>query len=1846
MKFDPIELAREIEVAYATDFIGDRNVLFTNILSRYGDLTAPLREKLSSLIKMRGPYIQALPIPKWSSMSWIQFARSVRSIYAPDGIDRQVIDLFAKTIKELYVFQEKAIKSILDDKNTLVVAGTGRGKTESWLIPIFHFILTAKRGKVPTHPPNSVKALLVYPTKALTQDQLKRLIKYLFELNKDLRESERITVGVYDGDTPSLSDTGHMAYLVNAFRYFRCPLFDSEKALCRSCEADNNNCSLVVLKGEKNIPQLFVPMPECRERIPLDFIHLTRDDIRDAKVDVLLTNPDIINFRLININADQERDAFIKEPKFVVLDEIHTLSGLFGSFVSLIMKRFMLVRKNLRDEESDDLRIIAASATISNKDEIFGKIASLNEDFALIEEEHERIKKELPSQIPPFFLESQLTRDSIIEAARKNLQNGTMNEPSRSLFKALNLLAGPPKDIESDKDLEDYLSERIFESITTALDERPQLDIIRALYSELLDQARTPSELLEHLMHYYPNVNKDSIQRLIQNFFTIGELSGILENRIHLFGWPLDGYYACINCGRIYENPQSECDTCHHHFISRITTCKICDEEAIESWFCSSCLKLYSFISNVEGRYAVFDVPKCNCTGQETECIRVVWKPYFQCGKCGKITKKSFMERCEKCGSKMLFDETGTHVVCTNPACAESQSPKPAKRCPNCNSNLELLTKESLQCPNCGKKLDAGTETTCECGATMHPVLYLPWVCDNENCAEVINAERPPAVCKCGSRKFYLAGLFDLTHAYYCKDCKDYFAIQSCGKPHHILEPQALDLREYRLIDRNFRIRKATESRRAAPCYHKRARYTRTRYLPLVRSPENVAVTSAQHALRKIIDHSTLTDMPANLRRAKILSFADSHGDMERLNRDFQEPEQEWFIDQLIVSVVERGETNLSELYENVKKEFDQRQNLYVRTCVDLSKRLAAGYQQRSRDKDKLIKEEVDKRIFGGYFYGRFETDRLISSGIMDLWFDLTGGIKLDEDETIFLNALYTYRSMDVGKLVNVLSPKLQGSFDKILRQLEAKELVIEENARLRISPKRLLCSLVSKDHPISWDPLTDTYCPTLREQLGEDFSSYVKFAQKYTDRADIFKSSFSKTAFRVGYSSPVIMLSEAYKGTTEKTFRRELEYHFKNGIYPNFLSSGPAMELGIDIGDLDILCLFGTPPNINSYLQRIGRAGRATKKSLVFSVSKRNPIDFYYYRNPLELIQSKPQPVPLNEHNPEVLKISLAWALLDFIATRFWIPWREDRRPDGIRITDGEEVVKKEPSATKPDKILHFTAVYSRKNNELDFGNRLFVLDKLLKNNRIEAKAWLESLLNYSFCPRCGRHYPSVYVGNCQSAGCSDTAVVRAQDRFSLLVEEVLDSFDKHFISIGTSFLKDLRAQRKKLRDQEIEFEDQLDETTDEDEKQRLNLLMDSVIEGQYQLRKLQQEIEEMPYSEFHKKTKEKKYAFDIRSVEEEVDIIYFKEEQNTDRFAPVAEGRGMQMALKEAHPYAVTTVGRQKRVACRVFFDEWSRDEIKQVFPDQLICSRCFKTYSDLGTSRCTCGGDLKILETHTPRRIEVYPSNYPLRDNIETGKGKLHPLDIHSSADAGNTVKSTMPHLEEKVIEFLPSLCWDIKDNQGKKIGIMEYGEISLATLVDSYVGVYEHGFVDRIPKYFELCAVEDCNSVVSQHGSHVCCRNYNHDPNQKKYVRLASIFKTYGIRLSTTEKDEVIAHTLAHGLRVGLQNIAGVHIRNIGEVVESEYAYVYDSEPGGSGVTTLLTTVEDGDYKNFKHAMDLFYRHLSACKCDDGCPNCIYQYGCAKRNDSRGLSRKRTDQWMVNGVNIVEATTAES
>ncbi len=104
------------------------------------------------------------------------------------GLDPRLVDaLKSSGIYRFFRFQFEALKSIGSGRDTVIVSGTGTGKTEAFLTPIVDNILR-NGGLKPG-------AVLVYPTKALARDQVSRM-RLLSQPGLGVR------VSVLDGDTP------------------------------------------------------------------------------------------------------------------------------------------------------------------------------------------------------------------------------------------------------------------------------------------------------------------------------------------------------------------------------------------------------------------------------------------------------------------------------------------------------------------------------------------------------------------------------------------------------------------------------------------------------------------------------------------------------------------------------------------------------------------------------------------------------------------------------------------------------------------------------------------------------------------------------------------------------------------------------------------------------------------------------------------------------------------------------------------------------------------------------------------------------------------------------------------------------------------------------------------------------------------------------------------------------------------------------------------------------------------------------------------------------------------------------------------------------------------------------------------------------------------------------------------------------------------------------------------------------------------------------------------------------------------------------------------------------------
>jgi len=169
---------------------------------------------------------------------------------------------------------ENPKSKIQNPKSVVVVTGTASGKTLCYQLPILERWLADRAST----------ALLLYPTKALAQDQLRSLERY-----QKLGGPFDFVAGTYDGDTPA-----------DLRRKFR------------------------------------------------DRAHL------------ILTNPDMLNQGILPHHGRWGR--FLSQLRFVVLDELHSYRGVFGSHVANVMRRL----RRLAAHYGANPVFVCSSATIAN----------------------------------------------------------------------------------------------------------------------------------------------------------------------------------------------------------------------------------------------------------------------------------------------------------------------------------------------------------------------------------------------------------------------------------------------------------------------------------------------------------------------------------------------------------------------------------------------------------------------------------------------------------------------------------------------------------------------------------------------------------------------------------------------------------------------------------------------------------------------------------------------------------------------------------------------------------------------------------------------------------------------------------------------------------------------------------------------------------------------------------------------------------------------------------------------------------------------------------------------------------------------------------------------------------------------------------------------------------------------------------------------------------------------------------------------------------------------------------------------------------------------------------------
>ncbi len=224
----------------------------------------------------------------------------------------------------LYLHQDQAIeKGVRGQRNLVVATGTGSGKTEAFLIPIFDHLLREQANGMLDQP--GVRALLLYPMNALANDQLKRLRRVLAQF-------PAITFGRYIGETEQTPERARAAFRAQ---------FPGEPVLTNEL--------------------------------------LSRDEMQARPPHLLLTNYAMLEYLMLR-PADH---VFFNGPtaqywRFIVLDEAHVYDGASGTELAMLLRR---LKDRIVQSQRGRLRIVATSATLGRGRRDFPAVARFGEDL-------------------------------------------------------------------------------------------------------------------------------------------------------------------------------------------------------------------------------------------------------------------------------------------------------------------------------------------------------------------------------------------------------------------------------------------------------------------------------------------------------------------------------------------------------------------------------------------------------------------------------------------------------------------------------------------------------------------------------------------------------------------------------------------------------------------------------------------------------------------------------------------------------------------------------------------------------------------------------------------------------------------------------------------------------------------------------------------------------------------------------------------------------------------------------------------------------------------------------------------------------------------------------------------------------------------------------------------------------------------------------------------------------------------------------------------------------------------------------------------------------------------------
>jgi len=541
----------------------------------------------NDLIEQKGPYVEFVDAPEFHDQPASEFLKGLG--YRDEIIDAVNEELFGGKEGSLYQHQAEMIEQIeTTDRDNVLAVPTATGKTEAFFFPILNHCLSTQE--------DGLKSIILYPMKTLGVDQLNRFIAYLDQINRYRNSDERITIGIWDGDTPTR--VGTRDHEVEPGSYIR------------GLEDPRNPDDKLRVLGETNVGTDDNQYP---------WIRVTRDSIRRG-VDILLTVPEALDYMFISDN-DETRDVLGNTPgehpvEHIVFDEAHVWSGIQGAAVSLLSRRL----KHFYDDR--DPQISMVSATVDNPRELASSLTGTEEDEintigftgrdfpTLGEPEFGRFS---PCDIADLVHVLALAVGDIDDPT-SHLREYDL-EDALSTAREVGLVADEKIEIETNigEWATDAIKTRLLSLARTEFDDvESVLNSVKGrneLVEAVIDESGTNSGWYEYVLTNVPEVaafatwfetdttgvvgfksydqlltrarnqGVEDPEGVIETVMAFGRLAGVVTEKYHVFLKPPYKVYWCRECEKVFRD--SRCPECNRR-LPEVQFCRRCHEPYVE----------------------------------------------------------------------------------------------------------------------------------------------------------------------------------------------------------------------------------------------------------------------------------------------------------------------------------------------------------------------------------------------------------------------------------------------------------------------------------------------------------------------------------------------------------------------------------------------------------------------------------------------------------------------------------------------------------------------------------------------------------------------------------------------------------------------------------------------------------------------------------------------------------------------------------------------------------------------------------------------------------------------------------------------------------------------------------------------------------------------------------------------------------------------------------------------------------------------------------------------------------------------------------------------------------------